>query len=61
MLVKILLRNPHIIQYEVLTQHLTSYIHTYFIPAIQSKHKIRTYKNNKRTLMLWLNEGHNAS
>ena len=39
------------------------YIHayTYFTSATQSTHKISTYKNNKSTLVLWLNERHNAS
>ena len=36
-------------------------LHTCCISATQSKHKISSYKNNKRTLVLWLNEGHNAS
>jgi len=39
------------------------YIHayTYFTSATQSTQKISTYKNNKSTLVLWLNERHNAS
>ena len=38
-----------------------NFLNTYFISAIQSKHEISTYKNNKRTLVQWLNERHSAS
>ena len=40
-----------------------SHIHAYifYFNNPESAHKINTCKNNKRTLVLWLNEGHNAS
>jgi len=40
-----------------------SYIHTYifYLSNPEHTHTISTYKNNKRSLVLWLNKGHNAS
>jgi len=40
-----------------------TYMHTYifYFSNPEHTHQISTCKNNKRTLVLWLNEGHNAS
>jgi len=41
------------------SKYITTYI--FYFSNTENTHKISTYKNNKRTLVLWLNEGHNAS
>jgi len=38
-----------------------TYIYIFYFSNSEHTHKISTCKNNKRTLVLWLNEGHNAS
>ena len=38
-----------------------TYIYIFYFSNPEHTHKISTCKNNKRTLLLWLNEGHNAS
>jgi len=47
----------------VYTPSYSTYLHTYIHILFQQPraHKISTYKNNKRTLVQWLNERHNAS
>jgi len=52
----------HSVNVALLSSWIT-YMHSYifYFSNPEHTHKISTYKNNNRTLVLWLHEGHDAS